>query len=433
MRAFLWLLRLPARLLLGPADFLVSLTRTGWALAGAAVVAVVVAIRAGGNLPYLLVLVLFSALLIVRFLARATLRSLLMQRTVPERAEAGEPFPVRLMVRNEKHLLPSGSIHVRERLGEPALSRGGWAYFPALLPGEEKRARYLTSMRRRGVYTFRQAEFTSVWPFGFFRTWASCEVGSEIIITPRLGRVSEDFLEELELFFRRIQTARPCAWEEDFRGLREYRPGDSPRWIHWRTSARRGVLLVKEFEHPETRRLTILLDTQLVDDGRGRSSRFRAGVSGRHEAQLELAISLAATLARDGLDRGCRVTLAAFAPRLLRVELTPEQRNLGGLLAELARLRAPRGPRSRTLEDLMHLLPADDLAHAAVVLVSLGSLPGLPGGADPNLFRRPDNHVRLVDVSAGDFSALFRRNPLPDEPAEEFLDPGELREGVKSR
>ncbi len=417
MRVFLWVLQLPLRFAVGPLVFILSLTRIGWTLVAGCVIVGFVAIRAGGNLPYLLTLVLCSALLIVWFFARATLRNILMQRTLPERVEAGELFPVRLMARNEKRLFPSGAIHVRERPTEPTLSRGGWAYFPSLPPTREKRARYVTSIRRRGVHTFRPAEFSSVWPLGFFRTRAVCEVNSEIIVTPRMGQVNESFTEELERFFRRFHSTRPCAWEEDFRGLREYRPGDSPRRIHWRTSARYGNLLVKEFEHPETRRLTLLLDTNLArDEEPGRASGLRPGITGRREAHLELAISLAATLARDGLQRNCRVALAAFAPRFLRVEVSPENRNLGGLLEELAFLRPhPRTVRARTLEELLQFLPPGDLAGSAVVLISLGSLPGRPEGVDTELFRRTDNHVRLVDVSDPAFPELFRRNPLPDE------------------
>ena len=51
--------------------------------------------------------------------------------------------------------------------------------------------------------------------------------------------------------------------QEEYHGLRDYRPGDSPRWIHWRTSARRGELMVKEFEQQNEQELAILIDPWL--------------------------------------------------------------------------------------------------------------------------------------------------------------------------
>ncbi len=46
----------------------------------------------------------------------------------------------------------------------------------------------------------------------------------------------------------------------DLYGVREYRSGDPLRRIHWRTSARRGELVVREFEPPGQRILALLLD-----------------------------------------------------------------------------------------------------------------------------------------------------------------------------
>jgi hypothetical protein len=44
-------------------------------------------------------------------------------------------------------------------------------------------------------------------------------------------------------------------------GIREYRPGDSLRRIHWRSSARHGELVVREYEPPGLQTLTILVDS----------------------------------------------------------------------------------------------------------------------------------------------------------------------------
>jgi len=43
-------------------------------------------------------------------------------------------------------------------------------------------------------------------------------------------------------------------------GVREYRPGDSLRRIHWRSSARHGKLVVREFEPPGVQTLGIFVD-----------------------------------------------------------------------------------------------------------------------------------------------------------------------------
>jgi uncharacterized protein (DUF58 family) len=67
----------------------------------------------------------------------------------------------------------------------------------------------------------------------------------------------------------------------EYRGLRAYRPGDDPRDIHWRTTARRAELFVREYdrEHGDTWWLVLDLTSPADDEG---------------EAAVELAASLAA-------------------------------------------------------------------------------------------------------------------------------------------
>jgi uncharacterized protein (DUF58 family) len=57
----------------------------------------------------------------------------------------------------------------------------------------------------------------------------------------------------------RLSKHKPHAREE-FHAMRGFRPGDSPRLIHWRTTARRGYLIVREFEDPPDRELVLEFD-----------------------------------------------------------------------------------------------------------------------------------------------------------------------------
>jgi uncharacterized protein (DUF58 family) len=54
----------------------------------------------------------------------------------------------------------------------------------------------------------------------------------------------------------------------DYLGIREYRPGDSMRHVHWPSTARHGSVMVREFEEERTRRVVVVLDTER-DEGEG--------------------------------------------------------------------------------------------------------------------------------------------------------------------
>lgn len=99
----------------------------------------------------------------------------------------------------------------------------------------------------------------------------------------------------------------------DLRELREHRPGDPFRRIAWKASARRGTLLVREFEREERDIAWIVLDA---------SVELWAGPLGR--APLDIAIDEAASLCARYLSRGDRVGVAIFGATV-RAFMAPDQ------------------------------------------------------------------------------------------------------------
>jgi uncharacterized protein (DUF58 family) len=88
--------------------------------------------------------------------------------------------------------------------------------------------------------------------------------------------------------------------EGDYYGLRPWQSGDSLRWIHWRTTAKLGRPIVRQFERRRSRDVAIILDPWLPPNN-----------SPDDEAFAELAISFAATALYDISTRGhSRLTLA---------------------------------------------------------------------------------------------------------------------------
>lgn len=94
-------------------------------------------------------------------------------------------------------------------------------------------------------------------PLGFFQGFRSQADREIALVLPRFASlVGRTETREVEAS---VAAPRAGSGNELF-GVREYQPGDSLRRIHWRSSARRGQLVVREYEPPGVQTLTILVD-----------------------------------------------------------------------------------------------------------------------------------------------------------------------------
>jgi uncharacterized protein (DUF58 family) len=96
--------------------------------------------------------------------------------------------------------------------------------------------------------------------------------------------------------------ARAGGAGSEFFGVRDYQPGDSPRAINWRASARHEELYSNEFQQER------VSDVGIVLDGRARTNAF-----GRGHSLFEYSVMAAAALADGFLAQGNRVGLLLYA------------------------------------------------------------------------------------------------------------------------
>jgi uncharacterized protein (DUF58 family) len=139
-------------------------------------------------------------------------------------------------------------------------------------------------------------------------------------------------------------------------GVREYVPGDSPKRIHWRATARTGVMQTRVYEPSASPVAAVFLDTIT----------FSYLWEGQNSALLELAVTAAASLSNQLLQGRHQVGLFANAPipKKSRTVRVPPGRRPGQL--------------TRILEDLATLVPAfGDRIERMVV----EEMPRLPWGA----------------------------------------------------
>lgn len=160
----------------------------------------------------------------------------------------------------------------------------------------------------------------------------------------------------------------------DLRELREHQPGDPFRRIAWKSSAKRGVLLVRDFEREERDVVWLVLDAQ-VD--------LWSGPPGR--APLDLAIDEVAAIATRHLARGDRVGLVISAPGHRSVVLPDQGPAHGNKIAH-----------ALTVGTSTYDVDRSDLDEADVALRVLEHL-------------RPLDPKGLADVRRGDIDKLAAR------------------------
>jgi uncharacterized protein (DUF58 family) len=111
-------------------------------------------------------------------------------------------------------------------------------------PGSETKAQIVIPTQRRGVLRPGRFRIFATYPLGLFYAWANVELDLSCLVypAPETGDVA---LPEVHAVSGPGDATG--AGEEDFAGLRNYHPGDSPRRIAWKTLARSDVFATKLF------------------------------------------------------------------------------------------------------------------------------------------------------------------------------------------
>lgn len=203
----------------------------------------------------------------------------------------------------------------------------------SLRPYERVRRRYRFAATRRGYYRFSRARLRTSDPFGLALAGRTETTTNELIVYPAVRPLPAFGLPAKQPLGEQ-RPVRPLVDDPTrYRGVRPYVPGDLPRRIHWRATARTGELQSKQFEQAATPTLALFLD----------SNTFEHYWEGLDPEKLEQAISLCASLAAWGLEEGYQVGLYVNAPRAggeRFIRLLPSQhpRQLQRILEALALL-----------------------------------------------------------------------------------------------
>lgn len=275
-------------------------TPLGWVVIGAIPVALASGYAFGwlelvaigwGALVLALVAVLF-------LLGRTPFR---MSLALPNRrAVVGESAQASLAVEN---------AGARRLLGAVLEVPVGAAIVELAVPGLRRGASHIEAFSvptdRRGVIPVGPVRTVRGDPLGLIRRELSWSEQLELVVHPRTVSVpstSTGLIRDLEGTPTRDLTASDVA----FHALREYQTGDDRRYIHWKSTAKTGVHMVRQFEQTRRSHLVVALSLSTHD--------FAS------EAEFELAVSVTGSLGvraiRDG--RTVSVVVSTITPEFAK-------------------------------------------------------------------------------------------------------------------
>ncbi len=258
----------------------------------------------------MLLLSFFVADIVFGFIYRPRLK---VCRRIPDRVRAGFPFAVEYVLTNLRRL-PAWDISVdsmKLKKGLAHSSPPGSAV--CILPGADIKLRAEFVSPQRGLREVAAPMAESSFPLGLLK-W-SCRDGAphKILVHPHfVPLISMDLPEGARYQKPSVSMLSKIGESTDFHGCREFRTGDNPKFIHWRSSARKGSLVVREFREERIGRVALIVDTYAPPKKKylqlGRSDEKT------YAERLEAAMSLAAAVAEFSSKQDYVLDLFAAGP-----------------------------------------------------------------------------------------------------------------------
>lgn len=299
------------------------MTAAGVLFAFVTILLCIAALNTESNLLFLVFALCAAGPIINVVILLRRMRRLSVRRIAPAASTCGQTLTLRYELRAVRRFGRTYGVYVRETgraSADVRLADGYVTVVPASAPVVVETAGVTD---RRGVHMLDAIQVESSMPFGLIRRVLETRVPQRLVVYPRLGTFDRPPLPaggSSDSGSARAELSQRMP--DEFFGLREYRIGDNPQWIHWRRSARTGELLVREMATRRAKEVLIVVDHRRSTD----------------DADLERVISAAATLACDALERGYRVGLIGLAEDLLVLSPVAGRQHRERLLYELARL-----------------------------------------------------------------------------------------------
>lgn len=192
---------------------------------------------------------------------------------------------------------------------------------------------------RRGYLQFARSIIARPDPFGLINAFHTTENPQSLLVLPKRYPTPPIHLPGKRTYQHGgVSLAASVADSQEFTSLRDYRPGDPLRRIHWRSYAKQGELIVKEYQDEFFIRYGLVLDTFLQDAS---------------DEIFEEAVSVAASFACSSREQDSLLDLLFAGPDAYVFTAGRGLANTDNILEVLACVEASRDKPFSTLQDLV--------------------------------------------------------------------------------
>jgi uncharacterized protein (DUF58 family) len=225
------------------------------------------AVVSANNLLFLILAAMMATVLVSGMVSRLCLAALDLDFLVPEHVCAGRKTPGRLIVRNEKWLIPSFSIRVEAIPGSGGPALESAVYFPLVKARSAMEATVNVRFPKRGAYRQNSFAFSTAFPFGFLQKSARVTLRRDNLVYPSVDprpgfeEMLASIAGEIESHYRGLG--------KDFYRIRPYEAFESARHVDWKATAHVGALQIREFAREQEQTVEIFLDRDVPPELEG--------------------------------------------------------------------------------------------------------------------------------------------------------------------
>ena len=241
------------------------------------------------NMPLLVFGMMAGPFVLNGWIVYVMLKNVSLTRRVPRRAMVGEFVAVEIEVTNGKRVMASHLLEVRDRVSGGKLSKGtrdeeGTVTYLRIPAHDSRTGRYQLRFAERGRYQLGPMRVSSRFPLGIGERGQIDSQTTQLIVHPQVGTLLPAWQRQQKELSEASHRARfrMGLFDDEFHRIREFRSGDNPRSIHWKSTAKRGQLMVREYQQNRHADSLVVLDLPK---------------SGTWDSEaIEMAVSLAATI-----------------------------------------------------------------------------------------------------------------------------------------